>query len=177
MEMAHGFNQSWVLDWEGRMSRIFLEELPAQETTHKSDAAGVEPDPLQGEPFRMRDGQNIESEIDEMHQPGPGTNRYHVRKNTFHIDPQQRQERNEKMTKDDDDPNPKPGAALPHHVPKSLFRHIAVPNDEILCEVNVSVKYGESEKQRAEEIVLVLVKYFREDTLPVQDHGDDVGRR
>ena len=40
--------------------------------------------------------------------------------------------------------------------------------------MDVSVKHRECEKERPNEIVLVLVEHFGEHTLPVEDHGDDV---
>src|SRR5882724_7427126 len=153
MEMAHRLDQPGVLDGERRMRGVFLEESPAQQAAHERKAARIQPDPLKGEAFRMGYWQDVEGEIDPMHQPGPDANGGHVGEDALHIDPQQTQERNEKVTEDNNDTDPKPGALLANHIPESFFRHIAVPNDEVLGEMDVSVKHRECEKERPNEIV------------------------
>ena len=124
----------------------------------------------------MRDGKDVEGQIDKMHEPSPDTDGRHVWKNTLHIDPQQAEEGNEEVTKDDNDANPEPSTFLPHDVPERLFGHVAIPNDKILRKVNVGVKYRECEQQRTQEIILMFVKNFGQHSLAIENHRNDVRR-
>src|SRR5439155_9510334 len=110
MEMAHRLDQARILDRERWMAGTFLEESPTQRPTHECAATGIQPEPLERKALRMRDRQDVEGEIDEVHQPRPDAERHHVREYVFHIDPQQRQEWNEEMAENDDNSDRPPSA-------------------------------------------------------------------
>ena len=105
---------------------------------------------MQNEIVPMQHRHDVKRQIDEMHQPRPDANRHHQRERVFHIDPQQRQERHKEMAEDYHQPDIPPGPLFPDHIPKRLFRHVAVPNDEILRKSHVGVKHREGEHERPE---------------------------
>src|SRR5207253_555750 len=65
---------------------------------------------------------------------------------------------------------------LAQNVPKRFLGDVAVPDNEILTEGDISVKDSESEQERAEKIILMLVKDFGENALPVENHCNDISR-
>src|SRR5678816_4906631 len=110
-----------------------------------------------------------------MHEPGPGTDGDHEGEGIFNVDAQQGEEGHEEMSKDDDQTDVPPAPLFTDDVPEGFFRHIAVPDNEILSKGDVGVKDGEGEQERADKVVLVLVEDIAEDALAVEDHRDDVG--
>ena len=124
----------------------------------------------------MRHGHDVKRQIDEMHQPRPNAERKHEGEDVLHIDTQQRQEREEEMAENNDQADIEPSPFFADDIPESFLRHIPVPNDEVLREMDVGIKDREGEHQGAEKIVLMFVQHVGEHTLAVEDHGDDIRR-
>src|SRR5207302_9958259 len=131
--------------------------------------------PMEHETLGMQHRHNVERQIDKMHEPAPGAERQHEPEIRFNIDAQQRQEGHEEMAENDDQADIPPGAALAENVPERFLGNVAVPNDEILRESDVSIKHREGEQNGADEIILVLVEDLGEDALAIEHRGYDVG--
>src|SRR5437016_14619255 len=122
----------------------------------------------------MENRHNVKGQVDEVHQPRPNAKGGHVRKDMLDVDPQQAQERHEKMAENNDHPDAPPASLFTHHVPEGFFGHVAIPDNEILREMNVGVKDREGKKERANKIILMLVQHVAENALAYQDHGEQV---
>ena len=100
---AHGFDQPGILDRIGSGAPVFLQEDVDQQPDHEGCAAQVQPDPSQWKAFRMNHGHDVEGHVEEVHDPGPGSQRYHDQRRALGIDPDHRQEREEEMSEDDEE--------------------------------------------------------------------------
>src|SRR5947209_20605124 len=103
-----------------------------------------------------------------MHEPRPRRHRHHKFKHVLHIDPQKRQEWNEEVAEDNNQPDPPPRALLANHIPRGLVRNVAIPNDEVLSEMDVGIKHRKSEEERPNEIILMLVQDVAQHTAAVK---------
>ena len=80
------------------------------------------------------------------------------------------------MAENEDDSDGPPGAFLAQHVPERFLGHVGIPNHEVLAEVDIRREDREGEEQGAEEVILFRAHRIPKQPLPVQDHGDHVGR-
>src|SRR5437773_784422 len=92
-----------------------------------------------GECFRMiteaiweKRRHDIEGDIEEMHQPGPRSQRKHDRQTQFGINAEERQERKKEMPENNQQSILVPRPLFALHIPSGFLRHVGVPDDEVL---------------------------------------------
>src|SRR5262249_12082952 len=114
---AHRLDQSRVFNRISRVLAVFFQKAPREETSHKGPAPEIQPDPGEGEAFRVRNRHDVERKINPVHQPRPNAKWYHVLKDVLHIDAQERQERNEEMAENNHQPDIPPCPPLTNDIP------------------------------------------------------------
>ena len=97
---------------------------------------------------RVQSRHDLKFNINEMHQPGPCRQREHDGQLQFEVNTKQHEKRHKEMPENNDilaHIIPRPFFA--QHVPIGFFRHVGVPNNEILGEIDVSPEHRERKKQ------------------------------
>ena len=71
---------------------------------------------------------------------------------------------------------PPPVPVFADEIPECFFRHVGIPNDEILREFGVGGQQCESQQQDAEEIKIARLQHRFQHALPQENHRDDIDR-
>ncbi len=131
---------------------------------------------MQNKIVRVQNWHDVEGEIAEVHEPRPHAKRDHHRQGQFRVDAQQRQEGQREVAEDDYHADVRPTPFFADHVPKGFFRHVGVPDDEVLREMDVGVENREGQQQRTDKVKLDLMDDLPQRTLPFQKRGGQIDR-
>ena len=102
MIFTYSLDQPGIPYGKGRVFGEFLEEHLGQNAADQGHARQIEPHPAKWEALRVGHRHDVERDIGVMHYPGPHTDGSHPPESQFKVDPQQRKERNEEMSENDD---------------------------------------------------------------------------
>src|SRR5882724_6550257 len=147
MIMAHRLNEARVLQRIRRGAPVLREEDRGQNSQHECNATEIQPDPLPWISLWMKYRMDLKGHVEIMHQPRPDGDGCHIRKHAFQINSQQAKEGREEMAEDNDHANEEPRPLLAQNVKSPFIREIAVPDNEVLREIDVSVEHSKCEQQ------------------------------
>src|SRR2546423_5709865 len=171
MPKSQRFQHPRIALWEGRMTVEVFEPDRGQnaaDNCHEPENFSQRGGAL-GEALGKKGGHDVETNVTEMHQPGPDHQGNHDREAQLEIDAEERQKWEKEMAENNQHSEIPPRSCFALGVPKRFLRHVRIPDDEVLRKMDVSVENRESKPKHADVEELPLACHLRQRPRPFED--------